>query len=202
MPSQNANKSGAYHHGDLRASLLEAAVEVLGERGVAGLSLRECARRVGVSHAAPYRHFGNKDALLVAIAGQGFAWLAEAGRKAMDGRSDPQERLDAYGVAYVRFAMEHPQHHRLMFASELDASAASAEDLVASEDAFELLRATAAELVGKQEDATLAAFAFWSLVHGLSMLILDGRVPPEHLGGPEQIETLTRAAFAHWRRKP
>jgi AcrR family transcriptional regulator len=189
-----------YHHGDLRAALLEAAVEVLRERGLHGLSLRECARRVGVSHAAPYRHFADKEALLVAIAGQGFVWLIEAARAAMEGLDDPRARLDAYGIAYVRFAIEHPEHHRVMFAAELDLEKASPEDQAASQEAFELLRATAAELVEPGEDEMMAAVAFWSLVHGLSMLILDGRIPEEHVASAAQVEALTRAAFAHWRR--
>lgn len=194
-------KSSPYHHGDLRSELLSAAVDIIRERGGQGLSLRECARRAGVSHAAPYRHFASKDALLVALACQGFRWLADAGKAAMETLSDPRAQLDAYGVAYVQFALKHPEHHRLMFASELDKSAASEEDLAASGAAFELLHATAAKVDGTSEEESLgAAFAFWSLVHGLSMLILDGRVPPELIETPEQVEALTRASFAHWRR--
>lgn len=188
-----------YHHGDLRAALLRSAVEVLRERGVAGLSLRECARRAGVSHAAPYRHFENKSALMVAIAAQGFRWLVERGEAAMEGLTDPRERLDAYGIAYVAFALAHPEHHRLMFASELDPTAASAKDLEDSDAAFRLLERLTANVVGPDEDSLLAAVAFWSLVHGLSMLILDGRIPAEHVASPEQVESLTRATFAQWR---
>ena len=114
---------------------------------------------------------------------------------------DPREQLDAYGVAYVQFALEHPELHRLMFASELDNSAANEEDLAASEAAFGLLHSTAAKVEGVSEEESLgAALAFWSLVHGLSMLILDGRVPPEEIGSPEQVEELTRSSFAHWRK--
>ena len=195
---QKTPQKVAYHHGDLRSALLQAAVEVLHERGQRGLSLRECARRAGVSHAAPYRHFASKDALLVAIAGQGFGWLVEAGRAAMDTVTEPREKLDAYGVAYVRFAIEHPEHHRVMFTSELDRAAADAADLEASDAAFNLLHEAAAA-AAPNEDPMIAAVSFWSLVHGLSMLILDGRIPPEHVAQDGQVEELTRAAFAQWR---
>lgn len=87
-----------------------------------------------------------------------------------------------------------------MFAAELDVAMACAEDRAASEGAFELLRATAAETVEPGEDEMMAAIALCSLVHGLSMLILDGRIPPEHVASEAQVEALTRAAFAHWRR--
>lgn len=195
-----SKKQSPYHHGDLRSELLTAAVDIIRERGVHGLSLRECARRAGVSHAAPYRHFASKDALLVALACQGFRWLTDAGEQAMKTLKQPRAQLDAYGVAYVQFALEHPEHHRLMFTSELDESAASEEDLAASQAAFQLLHATAAKIDDAGEDAALgAALAFWSLVHGLSMLILDGRVPPEKIATPEQVEALTRSSFAHWR---
>src|SRR5438045_6558281 len=105
----------AYHHGDLRTALLEAAAELLDEGGPEAVSLRECARRAGVSHAAPYRHFETKDALLFALADEGFGWLAESGAKAMHGIRNARERLDAYGAAYVRFAIENPARFRLMF---------------------------------------------------------------------------------------
>src|SRR5690606_29637298 len=90
-----------YHHGDLRAALLQAAVDVLAERGLGGLSLRECARRLNVSHAAPYRHFADKEALLVELAAEGFVRLADAGEHAMAPYERAEERLRAYGLAYV-----------------------------------------------------------------------------------------------------
>jgi len=186
----------AYHHGDLRTTILEAAVALIAERGLHGLSLRECARRAGVSHAAPYRHFEDKNALLLAIARDGFNGLAEAGERAMLGIDDPRERLDAYGVAYVRFAVEHPVLHKLMFASELKKP--SPEDQASGSRAFELLVEAAAAIVGP-EQAELAAVAFWSLTHGLSMLILDGRIPEDKVSSAEDAEALARALIAQWR---
>ena len=156
-----------YHHGDLRSALLEAAVEVIEERGLSGLSLRECARRAGVSHAAPYRHFKDKDALILAIAHEGLDRLADAGEAAMVGIEDPRERIDAYGVAYVQFAVEQPVFHRVMFASDLGAAPG---DLPEPPDrAFRLLVDTAAAAAGEGADPELAAVAHWSLAHGLSI---------------------------------
>ncbi len=208
--TQRNEKSGSYHHGDLRDELLQAAVEVAAERGLHGLSLRECARRAGVSHAAPYRHFADKDALLLALGEQGDAWLAEAGRAAMAGIDDAQERLDAYGVAYVRFAVEHPVHFRIMFTSELngptdgetdDGETDDGETDDGKEGAFDLLVRSAAEATGTTgEQALVAGFASWCVPHGLAMLLLDGRVPSERAATPEQIDELSRTVLTLWRR--
>lgn len=191
-----------YHHGDLRSALLEVAVEAIADKGLHGLSLRECARRLGVSHAAPYRHFPDKDHLIAAIGGQGFAWLTEAGREAMEGIDDPEERIQAYGLAYVRFAVAHPEHLRVMFASEIPREAVTPEDAAAGDAAFELLRATSAELVGDAPagDELPTALSFWSVAHGFSMLLIDGRIPPEHIETDEAVEALAQQVFAHWRR--
>lgn len=170
----------AYHHGDLRQALLAAAVELIADNGVHKLSLRECARRIGVSHAAPYRHFADKEALLAAIAADGFRRLSEVGEQAMDGAGAPLDRLRAYGEAYVRFALDEPVHYRVMFTGMIEGQH---EELQREGDrAFGLLAGVAAELGG---DAPLVdAVTAWSLVHGLAMLMLDRRLgdPPS---GPE-----------------
>ena len=152
--------SSSYHHGDLRSALLQAAGELLEKQGLGALSLREAARRAGVSHNAPYRHFPDREALLAALAAEGFALLSEGFKGA--GREG--------GLAYVRFALKHPQRFRLMFGGlvpiarypELREQGTRAHRGL--EDAFRELG----------EDAPLAAAAAWSLVHGLANLILDG----------------------------
>ncbi len=189
-------KRKAYHHGDLRAALLEAAVAEIADKGLHGLSLRECARRAGVSHAAPYRHFADKDALLVAIAEEGFSMLSQAGRAAMEGLDDPRARLDAYGIAYVRFAVTYPSHFRVMFTSELDDPDPLAR--AAGERAFSLLVDSAAAVAGP-ESAELAGVAFWTVPHGLAMLMLDGRMPPEHTATPEAAAALAAQVLGVWR---
>lgn len=153
-----------YHHGDLRAALLRAAGRQVEKEGVAGLSLREVARRAGVSHNAPYRHFPDRDSLLAALAAEGFETLAEKTR-------DKQGR--AMGEAYVGFALAHPQRYRLMFDGllKLDEHPELRERARASYAALEKAFA------GQGVDARLAAAAAWSLVHGLSHLLLDGHFP-------------------------
>ncbi len=183
---------------------------MIAERGLQGLSLRECARRAGVSHAAPYRHFADKGALLWAIAEQGFGWLVEHGKAAMEGVDDPRERLDAYAAAYVRFAVTHPVHYRVMFSAELNAKDADEEApcpadesideaAQANASAFDLLLESAAAVVGPEGDALIGAVASWSLTHGLAMLILDGRIPDEYVASPDDAEAFARRAIAQWR---
>ncbi|WP_219906749.1 TetR/AcrR family transcriptional regulator [Enhygromyxa salina] len=205
--ARSARSRKSYHHGDLRASLLDAAVELIAERGLHGLSLRECARRAGVSHAAPYRHFADKDALLLAIARRGFELLTRTGVAAMRGVEDPRDRLDAYGVAYVRFAVDNPVLFRVMFTAEIEEPEPESEPEPEPESqdhtgrAFELLMEAAAAVVGEDSEQAqeLAAVASWSLPHGLAMLILDGRIPAEQASTPDEAEDLARKILAQWR---
>lgn len=182
-----------YHHGDLRDALLAAATEMLAETGPRGLSLREAARRAGVSTGAPYRHFKDKDALLAALATRGFLGL-NAALEAVE-KAHPElsaiERLRALGVAYVGFAVAQPALFRLMF-GELAPPAAESPEL---DEAIRLAgahlpaAAEAARRAGrlgafKAEDVTLLA---WSVVHGVASLSLDGHLgafqrPGEALG--------------------
>src|SRR5262245_55034044 len=108
-----STSKNTYHHGDLRATILKAAGKLLEKEGLNALSLREVARRAGVSHNAPYRHFPDRDRLLAALAEEGFAELGRALGEA--GKRGPRER----GEAYVRFALTHPQRFRLMFGGVL-----------------------------------------------------------------------------------
>src|SRR5436190_10261366 len=103
-----------YHHGDLPAALLRAAGQTLEKKGIGALSLREAARRAGVSHAAPYRHFPDREALLAALAAEGYAMLGSAQREAA-----AVHGLRGMGEAYVHFALAHPQRFRLMFGGQL-----------------------------------------------------------------------------------
>lgn len=150
-----------YRHGDLKTAVLSAAGKLIEKEGLAGLSVREAARRAGVSHNAPYRHFPDRDALLAALAAEGFGFL----KKAMENQNGRE-----MGEAYVRFALEHPQRFRLMFGGQLEFSE------------YPELRAHAQACLGRLEDAfaglgsetEFAQAAAWSLVHGLAQLILDG----------------------------
>src|ERR1700739_1730974 len=104
-----------YHHGNLRETLLRGAVRVIAEVGPAAFTLREVARRAGVSHNAPYRHFRDKDALLAAVAAQGFKELTQAMQEAGARHSNPLAKLKQSGVAYVSFAVRRPEHFTVMF---------------------------------------------------------------------------------------
>lgn len=155
-----------YHHGDLRTALLAAASEILSEQGLGQLSLREVARRAGVSHNAPYRHFPDRDSLLAELAAEGFRRLASA----MAGK-----RGREMGQAYVAFALEHPNLFRLMFAGQLESARHPALGAAAKSTYEGLVQA----FRGQPEiaDADNAAAAAWSLVHGLAQLLLDGHFP-------------------------
>src|SRR3954468_16224943 len=110
----------SYHHGDLRRTLLDASLALVEEQGIGALSLREVARKAGVTHNAPYHHFPDKGTLLAAISEEGFALLAREMTAARAGaRDDPRSRLEACGQSYVRFALKSPAHFRVMFRPEL-----------------------------------------------------------------------------------
>jgi len=171
-----------YHHGDLRQSLIDSAIALINEAGVSDLSLRQVARRIGVSHNAPYRHFQDKEALLAAVAEEGFKALTLAMETAQqETRSDAAAALTAIGKAYVRFALAHPAHYRVMF-SEFRSNFHDYPSLVAAgQQSFMILVSTiqtgqAAEIF-KAADSWEMAHVAWSLVHGQALLILDHRIP-------------------------
>ncbi|MEU7073700.1 TetR/AcrR family transcriptional regulator [Streptomyces narbonensis] len=155
-----------YHHGDLRQSVLTAALGVIAAEGPGALSLRDLARRAGVSHAAPAHHFKDRTGLLTAIATEGYDLLAAA----LAGTPELRER----GVRYVRFATEHPAHFQVMFQPDL-LRADDPELLAAKERASAELRAGVAGLPDVP-DARTAGIAAWSLAHGFATLLLTGNI--------------------------
>lgn len=177
-----------YHHGNLRKALLDAALELLDEQGAEALSLREVARRAGVSHAAPYRHFEDKDALVAAVAEVSFDELTAT----MRSRMAPFEHgsvasLLASGHGYVEYAVTRPSRFRVVFGPVLGRLAGSAEgrrrhpSLCAAGDrcyGVMLGAVTAAQARGvvREGDCRPLAHVAWSTVHGLSSLLLDGQL--------------------------
>jgi AcrR family transcriptional regulator len=163
---------GGYHHGNLREALVAAALDRLQSEGPAALGLRELARGVGVSPSAPYRHFTDRQALLEAVATEGFRRFSAAMNAAAANRPET-EQLEAMARAYVRFAVDAPQLFRLMFSTEIEhrrdpALAAAAKAAYAS------LAAAAA-----REDAAApakVAITAWAFVHGLSVLLIDQQI--------------------------
>lgn len=181
-----------YHHGDLRNALVEEALRLIARRGVESFSLREAARALGVSPTAAYRHFADKDSLLGAVAGEGFARLATAMERAVSRLEAPAgspahavAAMLAVGEAYVDFALRHPSHFRVMFGPWLK-EAADCEPGVgpSGKGAYQLLTDALDALVASgavtAEARAGAEIGAWAGVHGFASLAMDGTLdlPP------------------------
>ena len=182
-----------YHHGDLRNTLRDAARVILEEEGLAALSLRAVARRAGVSHAAPYRHFPNHESLLVELVTDGFAELRRSIATAVAGPAQETDRITAIGAAYMRFVAQRPGLSRLMFGPQLP-----------NRGDFPELTA-AADSIGEEINAALInpalGIAVWSAVHGLAMLVLENLIDlGQRRDGlnvlPSRAEIVLRSLFA------
>jgi AcrR family transcriptional regulator len=177
VPAEKEN----YHHGDLRAALLNAALDIINDKGPQHLTIREVARKAGVSHTAPYRHFANKDDLIVAVVKQGFDLLSQtmnAEKEAAD--SDPLSQFAAAGIAYIDFALNNPAYYRIMYSGDLLSSNGQHTLQHTSTDTF-------AELVSDIEtcqalnimrpgNPALQALALLSSIHGFVTMVIDNRV--------------------------
>lgn len=167
----------AYHHGDLRRSLLDAALQLVASHGVQGFTLREAARAANVSHNAPYRHFPSRTHLLIELAIEGQGLLLCALTAAVARTADHRERIVRLGIAYMEFAISHTAHFRVMFSSDV-ARNRTAELTAAQAATFdhfesELLASEQAGLIRKgavQQNALVG----WSALHGAALLVLDG----------------------------
>lgn len=172
----NMATRSTYHHGNLGPALIAAARDLLAANGPGAVSLREAARRVGVSATATYRHFTDKDHLLAAIAAEGYREFAEKLRNAEVGAED----FSGLGAAYIEFAIEHPGLFRLMFGPLLRERDRYPELGAAADAAFAALQDRAARVVrGSEEDIESVAYAAWSFAHGLARLVLDDVIPRE-----------------------
>lgn len=169
----------AYHHGDLRATLLQAAAEQIAAEGVDAVSLRALAHRAGVSHAAPAHHFGNRQGLLTELAIAGFELLADA----LHGAADDFREM---ALAYLRFARTHPGHFDVMFRYALlptdDPRLAAARDRSSGE-----LSAGVAKLGVPEENRPSTELAAWSLVHGFAVLWRAGALDDSAADDPESL---------------
>lgn len=189
-----------YHHGELQEALIAASEAILAEQGAEGFTLREAARRAGVSPAAPSHHFGNAQGLLTEVAIRGYDALADDLRKAVSDKRGAREKLHAQGMAYVEFALRHPGRFQMMFANKRlvadDARLREASRAAGGE--FEVV---VAELVGgTPKQAKTAAAAAWSTVHGFAKLALEekfGSVKNE-AGRREIMTTLNRILNYLW----
>jgi AcrR family transcriptional regulator len=182
-----------YHHGNLKEALVRAALELIAEKGPAGFTFADAARFAGVSPAAPYRHFRDRDALLADVAQRGFVLFSAALAKAWDeGRPDVMTAFDRLGKAYLAFAKGEPAYYSAMFEAgvSLDSDPQLRE---ASENAFAVLRAAAEKLVAMmppqgRPPALMVALHVWSMTHGIASLFGRGDaarralpMPPEEL---------------------
>ncbi|WP_369719721.1 TetR/AcrR family transcriptional regulator [Bradyrhizobium sp. LLZ17] len=200
-PSHRAPRpEPGYHHGELQEALIAASEAILAEHGAEAFTLREAARRAGVSPAAPSHHFGNAQGLLTEVAIRGYDALAGALRDAASRKQGAREKLQAQGLAYVEFALKHPGRFQMMFANKrlvADDSRLTQASRAAGRE-FEII---IAELVGgTPKEAKIAAAAAWSTVHGFAKLALEekfGSVGSE-AGHREIMTTLGRVLNYLW----
>lgn len=170
-----------YHHGDLKNALIQAGIEILSREGVGGLSLREVASKAGVSHAAPYAHFHDKQALVAAISTEGYRRVYERIEAALDRHAgDPLQQLVEAAWCYVQFALDEPDHFRITFSAAVEKEKEYPDLVEISQTGFEtvvaLVKSCQAAGVLGAGPADLMTVSVWGLVHGIASLILEGQV--------------------------
>lgn len=181
-PSKARVKKRAYHHGDLARALVTAALEIIGKRGPEAFTLREVAAAVGVTHGAAYRHFADKEALLAAVAEEGYRGLAQKLASAVHATTtpSPRARIRALAAAYVEFAMTRPAHYRVMWGPRVNEDGRFPSLEVAISEAFALVIAEFQRGQDKgafrDEPARDLAVAFWVASHGYIELVLRRRL--------------------------
>ena len=185
-------KRGRYHHGDLRPALVDAAIDVIAERGVRDFSMAEASRRLGVTTAAPYRHFADRDELLAAVAARGLTVFAVMLSRAADAADSPAQRLAAMAGAYVRFAAQQRPLFDALFSSGLDKSR-HPELQRAWEPVDALLTTVPLEVCdGDSAEAEALSDAIEASAHGYAMLLTDG----EYGQGPDVVDATADRAIA------
>jgi AcrR family transcriptional regulator len=168
-----------YHHGNLKEALIRAALELIAEKGPGGFTFAEAARFAGVSPAAPYRHFRDRDELLADVARRGFELFASALEQAWDGgRPEPSAAFERLGKAYLAFARAEPAYYSAMFEAGIPLEG-SPELTAAGDRAFAAIRAASEKLIeripaGRRPPALMMALHIWSLSHGIASLFGRG----------------------------
>ena len=173
--------NNTYHHGDLKNALIRAGIEILSKEGMQALSLRKVAKRAGVSHAAPYAHFADKQALIAAIAAEGYRLLYATLAAAQDSQPDPLDRLLAVAEAYVQFALDEPDHFAITFSGVVEAEKDYPEYVEQSKRCFALVMAVVAgcQRAGRLApgDIQLVTVSIWASLHGFVQLMSANQLP-------------------------
>jgi AcrR family transcriptional regulator len=191
--------SQTYHHANLRKTLLDAAVALIGEVGARAFTLREVARRAGVSHNAPYRHFASKDELLLAVAAEGFDRLTALMEKTLVAGKSPLERLELCGCGYVDFGLHWPNHLLVMFELPLVCGRRGKKEPAIVANAFAVLLNC---IIAAQQSGDLPAgdplplaWTAWALVHGIAKLAISGSLPLNTRATMDFTHNAARAIF-------
>ena len=170
-----------YHHGNLRRGLLDEALATIRAEGVDRLTLREIGSRLGVSRSALYRHFADKRALLAAVATEGFRTLRQHLVAAWAEGGHNRAGFEAMGIAYVRFAVGNSSHYRVMFGGSIDPKVCGPELAAEAAGAFQALVDALSSLqrtgIVRADDTLTLARYVWAVVHGVSMLAINGQLP-------------------------
>jgi AcrR family transcriptional regulator len=197
-PGSGPNEPRGYHHGNLKEALLRAALELIAEKGPAGFTFADAARWAGVSPAAPYRHFRDRDELIANVARRGFELFSEALAKAWDeGRPDLMKAFDRLGRAYLDFAKHQPAYYSAMFEAGV-ALDTDPQLRPASEASFAVLRGAAEKIVALmpaagRPPALMVALHVWSMTHGIASLF--GRGDAARRALPMPAEELLEASM-------
>jgi AcrR family transcriptional regulator len=187
-PTRHSRKPrGSYHHGNLPRALVEEAVRTIRKSGVGGLTLRGVGAALGVSRTALYRHFADKDALLAAVARDGFVALKAALDQSRTRARDLDRQLTAMGAAYVRFAVDNQAHYRVMFGGFLehcqDDPALIADAGAAFDALVDMIRDLQRARLVREDDPRQLSRYVWAAVHGIAMLAIDGQLGPDRQVG-------------------
>jgi len=189
-------KRQSYHHGDLRNALIAAAILEIRESGPYGISFREVAKRAGVSHTAPYRHFADKHALLAAIAQEGFRLLGDSMAEVATRFADDSETMIIEaGRAYVELAVQNPEINLLMFGGFIDPERCPDELKAIADRAFDnllvIINTCQSSGVLREGEPRQLALATWSMAHGFAMLVTGGQLN-EELSSKQAVEDMSR----------
>jgi AcrR family transcriptional regulator len=173
-------RAGQYHHGDLRRALIDQALRTIDKLGVEGLTLRGVGDALGVSRTALYRHFSDKQALVAAVAREGFRTLRLALVDAWERKGRGRAGFEAMAEAYLQFAVAHPAHYRVMFGRFVESGARDPELIEEAKAAFQALVDALVEQQRdgqvRADDPLMLAQFVWSVTHGVAMLVIDGQL--------------------------